>query len=122
MADLKDFTPKTVDEFLNGVESEIGADLLGVWNTQKARLERNLRILGETTIRMGSLLATGQISAAEADAIIYQQEQLFNATLNHVAALTYIAAQTILNTIFKVVGWVIFNYTGVNLFPALVAP
>ena len=87
MADLKDFTPKTVDEFLNGVESEIGADLLGVWNTQKARLERNLRILGETTIRMGSLLATGQISAAEADAIIYQQEQLFNATLNHVAAL-----------------------------------
>jgi len=122
MADLKDFKPQTVDEFLNGVESQISADLIGVWNTQKSRLERNLRILGETTIRVGALLATEQISAAEADAIVYQQEQLFNATLNHIASLPYIAAQTILNTIFKVVGWVIFNYSGVNLFPALVTP
>ncbi|WP_420478850.1 hypothetical protein [Brevundimonas sp. FT23028] len=122
MTDLTEFKPASADEFMDQIQRQIGSDLTAVWKANKKKLERNLRVLGEATVRTALLLETRQITEAEADAILYQQEQLFNATLNHTLALPYIAAQSLLNTIFKVVGWAVFNYSGVNLFPALVTP
>lgn len=122
MTEINQFRPTTSDQFIERLNQEIDAGLTAQWQRHSGHLKRNLKVLADTSIRMGALLATNQITPAEADAILYQQEQLFNATLNHIRALPFIAAQSILNSIFKVAGWVVFNYSGVNLFPALVKP
>ena len=121
MSDLSTFDPASVQDLIDKIEDDAGTALTQYWNVAKARIGENTRVLAETTVRVAKGLADGSLSEADADSILYVQEQLFNATLNSVRNMPYVAAQKGLNAIFKVVGWVVFNRTGINLFPALVS-
>lgn len=54
--------------------------------------------------------------------ILHNQELAFNQTLQFTKLMTLVLAQQLLNAAFTVIGWVIFNKTGINLAPNLVRP
>jgi hypothetical protein len=69
-----------------------------------------------------SRVASGAVSPEAADIIMHNQELAFNQTIRFTEYMTLVLAQKLLDTVFAVVGWAIYNRTGVNLFPALVTP
>ena len=122
MAELSEFSPANVGEIVDRIVSEM-KDVSSKWWTQNSGLMSGyVRTLAEATLQTRAALAEKRISPAQADMILHNQELAFNQTLKFSKYMTFALAQKLLDTVFKVVGWVIYNVTGVNLAPNLVQP
>lgn len=119
MAVDPNFNPQDADELVEALTAEAKGALTGYWKTVRPRIEDNLKILSETSLRTAESRLKGQITDADVDAILYVQEQQLNSLLIMVQGVPYIAAQKALNAVFKVIGIVISNRTGglLNPFP-----
>jgi hypothetical protein len=122
MVDFANLDIDTVDQLVSVLEDELGAVSTKWWNANKAVLPGYLRSLAEATIQTREALAGGLIPPQAADMILHNQELAFNQTLQFTKLMTLVLAQQLLNAAFTVIGWVIFNKTGINLAPNLVRP
>jgi len=110
------------DELATVLEQQLGATATDWWNANKSVVPGYLRSLAEAAIQTRTALANHQITPEAADLILHNQELAFNQTLQFTKFMTLVLSQTLLNTVFQVVGWVIYNRTGINLAPNLVQP
>ena len=122
MADFSNLNIDTVDQLVSVLKDELGAVSTKWWNANKVVLPGYLRSLAEATIQTREALANGLIPPEAADMILHNQELAFNQTLQFTKLMTLVLAQQLLNAAFTVIGWVIFNKTGINLAPNLVKP
>jgi len=110
------------DQLAAVLEQQLGATATDWWNANKTVVPGYLRSLAEATIQTRTALANHQITPEAADMILHNQELAFNQTIQFTKFMTLALGQTLLNTVFQVVGWVIYNKTGVNIAPNLVQP
>jgi energy-converting hydrogenase Eha subunit F len=122
MVDFANLDIDTVDQLVSVLEDELGKVSTKWWNANKTVLPGYLRSLAEATIQTREALAGGVIPPQAADMILHNQELAFNQTLQFTKLMTLVLAQQLLNAAFTVIGWVIFNKTGINLAPNLVRP
>ncbi|PVM85100.1 hypothetical protein DDF62_21470 [Caulobacter radicis] len=111
-----------VDSLVSVLEQQLGDTATDWWNANKTVVPGYLRSLAEATIQTRTALANHQITPQAADMILHNQELAFNQTIQFTKFMTLALGQTLLNTVFQVVGWVIYNKTGVNIAPNLVQP
>jgi hypothetical protein len=110
------------DQLAAVLEQQLGTTATDWWNANKTVVPGYLRSLAEATIQTRTALANHQITPEAADMILHNQELAFNQTIQFTKFMTLALGQTLLNTVFQVVGWVIYNKTGVNIAPNLVQP
>ncbi|WP_426029506.1 hypothetical protein [Caulobacter sp. DWP3-1-3b2] len=122
MTDFASLDIDSVDQLVSVLEDELGGVSTQWWNANKAVVAGYLRSLAEATMQTRTALFNQQIPPEAADMIIHNQELAFNQTLQFTKFTTLVLAQQLLNAAFKVIGWVIFNKTGINLAPNLVQP
>lgn len=119
--DLENFRPDSVDEIIDVIGEEIGALGQKWWSVNSALVSGYLKSLAEATIQTQISLSQKKITAAQADRIMHMQEVAFTSTLHFTKYMNFALAQKVLDTTFKIIGWAIFNKTGINLFPQLVS-
>ena len=122
MVDFANLNIDTVDQLVSVLEDELKGVSAAWWKANKVVLPGYLRSLAEASIQTRLALANGLIPPEAADMILHNQELAFNQTLQFTKLMTLVLAQQLLNAAFTVIGWVIFNKTGINLAPNLVRP
>ncbi|KRA65990.1 hypothetical protein ASD79_01530 [Caulobacter sp. Root655] len=122
MVDFANLNIDTVDQLVSALEDELKGVSAAWWKANKVVLPGYLRSLAEASIQTRTALANGLIPPEAADMILHNQELAFNQTLQFTKLMTLVLAQQLLNAAFTVIGWVIFNKTGINLAPNLVRP
>lgn len=122
MLDFANLRIDNVDDLVSTLEEELGGVSTQWWNANKSVVAGYLRSLAEATMQTRLALANGQIPAQAADMIMSNQKLAFTQTLQFTQFMTLVLAQQLLDAAFKVIGWVIYNRTGVNLAPSLVQP
>ena len=122
MVDFANLDIDTVDQLVSVLEGELKGVSAAWWKANKVVLPGYLRSLAEASIQTRLALANGLIPPEAADMILHNQELAFNQTLQFTKLMTLVLAQQLLNAAFTVIGWVIFNKTGINLAPNLVRP
>jgi hypothetical protein len=120
--DLSTFKPADAQALFQEISSQVSGDATAWWNTNSSLVAGYIKSLSEAAIQTQLALAEGRIDQATATQILGMQKTAFNQTLNFSQYMTLALAQQIENTVFKVVGWAIYNRTGFNLFPLLVQP
>jgi hypothetical protein len=122
MVDFTSLNIDNVDDLVSTLGDELGEVSTKWWNANKSVVAGYLRSLAEATLQTRLALANGQIPPEAADMIMRNQQLAFNQTLQFTKFMTLVLAQQLLDATFRVIGWVIFNKTGVNLAPSLVQP
>ena len=122
MVDFASLNIDNVDQLVSALEDELGGVSTKWWNANKSVVAGYLRSLAEATMQTRLALANGQIPPEAADMIMRNQQQAFDQTLQFTKFMTLVLAQQLLDATFRLIGWVIYNKTGVNLAPSLVQP
>jgi hypothetical protein len=118
--ELSTFKPETVEELVSELRTQLANIASNWWKSNSQLVEGYLKSLAESVIQTQVALEMKKISPESADILLHNQELAFNQVLRFTEFMTLVLAQKLLDTVFAVVGWVIYNKTGVNLFPALV--
>jgi hypothetical protein len=122
MVDYAALNPATADELLNILTKELSTTGKDWWKANKAVVPGYLKSLAEASFQTQVALAEKRITPQAADIILHNQELAFNQTLQFTKLMTLVLGQKLLDSAFKVIGWVILNKTGINLAPNLVQP
>lgn len=122
MLDFANLRIDNVNQLVSALEDELGGVSTEWWNTNKTVVAGYLRSLAEATLQTQVALGNKQIPPEAADMIMSNQKLAFNQTLQFTKFMTLVLAQQLLDAAFRVIGWVIYNKTGVNLAPSLVQP
>jgi hypothetical protein len=122
MADLATFNPTDVDELFDQLVSEVSGEAKTWWTKNKGLMTGYLKSLAEASMQTTIALHNKQITAAQANRAFRAQKLAFEQTLDFSKLMTLVLAQRLLDAIFRVIGWVILNRTGINLAPHLVKP
>jgi hypothetical protein len=122
MVDFASLNIDNVDQLVSRLEDELGGVSTQWWNANKSVVAGYLRSLAEATLQTQVALGNKQIPPEAADMIMRNQQLAFNQTLQFTKYMTLVLAQQLLDATFRVIGWVIYNKTGVNLAPSLVQP
>ena len=120
MSDLSDFDPADVNELLGRLGDEISTVASDWWEENKDVVGGYLTYLASATLQTRAALAAGTIDETYADIVMHDQELAFKQTLQFATYMTLVLAQKLYDTVFRVIGSVIFNRTGVNLWPGLI--
>jgi hypothetical protein len=121
MSDLSDFNPVDVSELLDRLGDELTTVASDWWQENKDTVGGYLTYLATATLQTRAALAAGTIDEQYADIVMHDQELAFKQTLQFATFMTLVLAQQLYDAVFRVIGWVIFNRTGVNLWPGLVS-
>ena len=121
MSDLSDFNPETVGELFDRLGDELKGVATDWWNENHESVGGYLTYLATATLQTRAALVEGRISQEYADIIMHDQELAFKQTLQFATFMTLVLAQKLYDAVFRVIGSVIFNRTGVNLWPDLVS-
>lgn len=119
---LEEFKPDNVDELIGAIGDELSNVGKKWWEVNSQLVTGYLRSLAEATFQTQIALAQGRITPEQADRIMHMQEVAFTSTVHFTKYMTFALAQKVLDTTFKIVGWALYNKTGINLFPQLVSP
>ncbi|MGP1352002.1 MAG: hypothetical protein ACTS1Z_01645 [Parasphingopyxis sp.] len=119
MPDLSTFNPGSVSELLDTMIGEVSQVAGDWWEENSGLMKGYLAELAEGTMQTGAALAEGRISAETADAVLRGRARVLDQLLDLAAYMTLVLAQKLADAIFRVVGWAIYNRTGVNLAPHL---
>lgn len=122
MPDFSNFNPAGVDDFFDAFTGELTSVAGEWWTTNKSAVGGYVRSLAEASAQTQIALAEGRISANVADQALRMQQATFRQTIRYTELMQYALAQKVVDTLFSMVGWAVFNKTGVNLFPELVKP
>lgn len=120
--DLTEFSPANVDELVGAILSDLEGLSKRWWNENSDLVEGYTRSLAQATMQTQKALIEKRIKPAEADRIMHMQELAFNSLIHFTKFMTFALAQKALDATFRLVGYALFNRTGVNLFPHLVTP
>ena len=121
MTDLSTFNPGSVDELLTTILRE-GEQALGRPIDNVQAVAGYLRGLAKDSLDTAKALAEGRISARAAERAFEGRKEELLQIREFVELQALQAAQRAADAIFRVIGWAIFNRTGINVAPGLVNP
>ena len=113
--DLDTFRPNSIGEFADGILGQVVGILGAKFDKFKTEMAGYMADLGKATLTTAKLLSDHTYTIKDADLAVHSQELFMNNVLLRAEFLAYELAQSILETIFKVVKAVIRNFTGVTL-------
>lgn len=122
MIEFASFKPADVKELVGALSTELSGLGKKWWETNSEIVQGYLRSLSEAFFQTKAALLSGRIRSDQADRIMHMQELAFGSTIQFTKYMTFALAQKALDTAFRLVGWAMYNYTGINLFPQLVSP
>ncbi|HEV2747868.1 MAG TPA: hypothetical protein VGW34_11290 [Allosphingosinicella sp.] len=113
--DLATFKPNSARDFGDAILSHV-VPVLGSHAKQGLKeLESHIRSFAAESFATADDLASGRISAQEADYLMRMQQSYLNNILRLAAFLPYVLAQAVLDTATKVARAAIRNWTGIDL-------
>lgn len=121
MTDLSSFNPTSVGELFSTMVHE-GEQALGKPLANVQAVAGYLRGLAEDSLKTAAALAEGRISAQTAQDMVEGHKEVLLQMREFVELQALQAAQRAADAIFRVIGWAIFNRTGINVAPGLVQP
>jgi hypothetical protein len=116
MVDLSTFNPQNLDQLFKGLVDE-GRAAVGSSVDNIAAVPPQLKTLAEATLKTATALAEGRIDAETAKTILEDRKETLQQALEFEAYMALVVAQKLTNAVFNVIGAVIRNRTGINLFP-----
>ena len=121
MTDLSSFNPGNVDDLLHMILQE-GEQALGKPIQNVQAVAGYLRGLAQDSLATAAALAEGRISKEVAQRAFEGRKDELLQIREFVELQALQGAQRAADAIFRVIGWAIFNRTGVNVAPGLVNP
>nr|WP_166180981.1 hypothetical protein [Altererythrobacter segetis] len=122
MADLSAFNPNNVDDLASRIVQQVSGEAKTWWDKNSGLMTGYVRSLAEAAFQTTTALANGTITAVQANSATRAQKLAFEQTVEFTEFETLVLAQRIVDAVFTVIGWVIYNRTGINLTPGLVQP
>lgn len=122
MTDLASFNPANAGALFGRIVDELKGTATDWWNENAPLMEGYVKTLAEAAIQTREALLEKRIGQEQADIIMHNQKLAFEQTLRFTKYMTLVLAQQLLDSAFRVVGWAIFNKTGINIAPGLVTP
>lgn len=120
--DLDSFKPADIDELVGFIAESLKNESQEWWENNTKVIGGYLRSLAEAFYQTKKSLISQQITPDQAGHIMHMQELAFNSILQFTKFMTFALLQSLADLTFKIIGWAMYNYTGVNLFPKLVKP
>lgn len=121
MTDFSAFNPGSIDELLGAILDE-GKQAVGRPIENVQAVAGYLRGLAKDSLETAKALAEGRITEQAAKRA-FEGRQAELVEIREFVELTGLqAAQRATDAIFRVIGWAIFNRTGINIAPGLVTP
>ncbi|MEA1014117.1 hypothetical protein [Sphingosinicella sp. LY1275] len=121
MTDLSQFNPTSLDALLDAMLTEGRSAVEGVLD-DAITARAHLKTLADASLKTMKALGEGTISAETAAETMEERKAVLGQMLEFELFLAHVAAQKLTDAIFRVIGWAIFNRTGINLVPGLVQP
>ncbi|MFZ0268479.1 hypothetical protein [Caulobacter sp.] len=122
MTDFPNLVIDDVGDLVSALEDELGGVSTRWWNKNKGVVAGNLKSLATAAIKTQAALIEGRIDQETAELALAEQKASLQDVLNFTELMTLVLAQQLLDATFRLIGWVIYNKTGVNLAPDLVQP
>ncbi len=122
MTDLTTFNPANVDEFVDALTAEVQTLGHKWWETNREIIPGYLRSLAEATLQTELALEAEVIDSSTADQIFRMQQAAFRQTMRFTKYMSLVLSQRVVDSVFRMVGWAIYNRIGFNFFPELVRP
>lgn len=120
--DLENFSPSNVGELKAAIIGELSALGKNWWSVNSDLVSGYLASLAEAAMQTNLALAQNRIRPDEAKRIFHMQELAFASTIHFTKYMSFVLAQKVVDLTFKIIGWALFNKTGINLFPQIVKP
>jgi hypothetical protein len=121
MTDFSTFDPGSTEALFRALLRE-GERALGRSLDDVRSVAAHLRSLAEASLETATALAEGRIDAETAREAFESRRQVLLQMRDFAALAALQAAPLAADAIFEAIGWAIYNRTGVNLAPRLVAP
>lgn len=122
MADLTAFKPTNVDDLFDMLVDEVTGEAKQWWTKNRGLMTGYLKSLAEAQFQTALALESKQITEKQANRAFRSQELAFEQSLEFSKYMTLVLAQRVMDAVFRVLGWAIYNRTGINLAPHLVKP
>ncbi|MDQ0316074.1 hypothetical protein [Amorphus orientalis] len=119
---FESFKPSTVDAFVDGLIEALKASVGDWFNTVQVDLRGQLEIVAQEALQTKQALAESRITEEREKRLHRLHRLAFQNTLIEMRLAAFRLLQQVVDTVFKAVGWAIYNHTGINLAPALVMP
>lgn len=122
MVDFSTLSLTNVNAMLGAIRTEV-AGTAGDWfSKNESTISGYLQSLAQAAVETQASLLAKRIPPEQAQMILDNQKAALQQTLDFAEYMTLALAQQLLDGVFSIIGWSIFNTTGVNLFPDLVKP
>ena len=121
MTDLSTFNPSSVDDLFRAIVRE-GEQALGRPIENVQAVAGHLRTLASDSLKTAAALVEGRIDEETARQAFEGRKEVLLQMREFVELTALQAAQRAADAIFRVIGWAIFNRTGINVAPGLVQP
>jgi hypothetical protein len=122
MVDFSTLSLTNVDGMFNAIKGQV-ATTAGDWfSKNQASVTGYLTSLAQAAVETQSALLQKRIPPEQAQMIMANQKAALEQTAQFAEYMTLVLAQQLMDGIFSIIGWSIYNTTGVNLFPDLVKP
>lgn len=121
MSDLSSFNPGSFEELFRRIVSE-GEQALGRPLENVQAVAGYLRGLARDSLETAAALAEGRIGPRAAERAFEGRREELVQIREFVELQGLQAAQRAADAVFRVIGWAIFNRTGINVAPGLVSP
>jgi hypothetical protein len=122
MTDFPNLEIDDVGDLVSALEDELSGVAVDWWSQNKGVVAGNLKSLATAAIKTQAALVEGRIDQETAERALAEQKAAFQDVLNFTELMSLVLAQKLLDATFRLIGWVIYNKTGVNLAPNLVQP
>lgn len=122
MTDFPNLVIDDVGDLVSALKDELSGVGVEWWAQNKGVVAGNLKSLAKAALKTQAALVEGRIDQETAELALAEQKAAFRDVLNFTELMTLVLAQRLLDATFRLIGWVIYNKTGVNLAPDLVQP
>jgi hypothetical protein len=122
MVDFSSLRLTDVDGMFNAIKDQVAGTATDWFNKNSTAVTGYLKQLAQAAVETQSALIQKRIPPEQAQMIMANQKAALEQTADFAQYMTLVLAQQLMDGIFSIIGWSIFNTTGVNLFPELVKP
>ena len=121
MTDFPDFAPSTMTELMKAIKSDLSDAFSDWWRQNKTAIAGAIRTVSQSAVETQKSLLKGLISEDLADIALHSQKAALRQVLRHTKLMSLVLLHSVVNTIFRRIGWALLNQTGINFFPELIA-
>lgn len=120
--DFSQINITSADQLFGLLKTQVTTTASQWWNTNSGAVQGYLTALAQAAVETQASLVAGRIPQEQATMILANQKAALEQTIQFTEYMTLALAQSLMDGIFSIIGWGIFNRTGINLFPDLVKP